>query len=83
MWVLIICILLIGAIIIGTKDAFTFFAVSFVLFFPGLLSYAGQYKYRFIQAISIVEDGDEFVFELLYKDGFTPMLLKRVISAQS
>lgn len=76
-WLLIICILLIGVIIIETEGTFTFFAVAFVLFFPGLLSYAGQYKYRFIQAVSIMEEDGEFIFELLYKDEFYAHVIKK------
>jgi hypothetical protein len=76
-WSLIICILVIGAIIIGTEGSFTFFAVAFVLFFPVLLGYASQYKYRFIQAVSIMEEDEEFVFELLYKDELYQHIIKK------
>jgi len=70
-------VLVIGAIGIGTRSIGAIFVGLFVLFIVILFGCISQYKYRFIQATSIVEEDGEFVFELLYKDELYAHVIKK------
>jgi hypothetical protein len=78
MWSLALCAVFIGVMGFSAWDMnAVIFGCIFLFFFPGLLGYIGQYKYRFIQAISIMEEDGEFVFELLYKDELYAHVIKK------
>jgi hypothetical protein len=70
-------VIIVAAIIIGTKNIGIGVCAFFLFSIALLFGYISQYKYRFIQAVSITEEDGEFVFELLYKDELYEHIIRK------
>ena len=70
-------VIIVAAVIIGTKNIGIGVCALFLFSIALLFHYISQYKCRFIQAISVIEEDGEFVFELLYKDELYQHIIKK------